>query len=291
LPAVLLRRRLPLSDLADVVLSKQADDFICIRVKSATLKAPDQSFWVPDSEANACQITQTPFGFFSNRRHHCRFTGQVRALAAASLIEPAPNPFATQVCIDAVCNYMTMLPDLGWTSPQRICDEVIGLPSVEGQEDIIIVSDKKSEILAMVTSVCSALSVKFTDDIPLTAHAHRPLSQLPAASLTFTTSQSKTNECRVEWSPTTLRVHVPPGFGHSSPPRALRWSPVTPSRRWRDAGVPDSVVADRRKRQEKRLKAREARLVQERERMKQRAAERYTRFAARTTASLTTRPQ
>jgi hypothetical protein len=38
----------------------------------------DKSFWAANSEAGGvCQVSGQAFGTFSNRKHHCRFTGKV----------------------------------------------------------------------------------------------------------------------------------------------------------------------------------------------------------------------
>ena len=90
--------------------------------------------WMPSADKSVakCQVSDEEFGMFL-WRHHCRFSGQV--------------------CVDRVSNFLVPLPDLGWFTPQRICDPVIGLASTEPLEDMLIATPNKSEIVAVLTDL------------------------------------------------------------------------------------------------------------------------------------------
>ena len=78
------------------------------------------------------------------RRHHCRQSGGIY--------------------IDRACNYYVTLPDLGCYQPVRIYDNLIGLPSTELLEDIMFLSDRKTEFAATLKSMCTkGTQVKFVN--------------------------------------------------------------------------------------------------------------------------------
>ena len=47
-------------------------------------EAIGEDLWQPDSEAKHCHQCQSDFGFFSNRRHHCRKCGFIFCAACTS---------------------------------------------------------------------------------------------------------------------------------------------------------------------------------------------------------------
>ena len=149
LPALVVRRVVDLSQIEGVCLSKQADDFIILKVaptadtseggpKKAKGREGDTSFWLPDKGVKKCAVSSAPFTLF-DRKHHCRYSGDV--------------------VVNAVSDVRVPLPDLGWGSvPQRISDPSLGFPCVEAQEDLVLVARAKSEILTVLHDLRSRSS-------------------------------------------------------------------------------------------------------------------------------------
>ena len=143
LPFVVLRRRILLGNkdrndktnpslLHSVMLSKQADEALVIKLRPAhLLENPVVDHWVKDIDASKCHATGEMFTFFS-RRHHCRACGHV--------------------FMDRVVDYLQPLPDYGHYRPVRVCDACVGFESFEGNEDIVLLCDRRSEIVAILQS-------------------------------------------------------------------------------------------------------------------------------------------
>lgn len=121
--------------------------------------------------------------------------------------------------MDAVCNYLTVLPDLGWYTPQRVSDPAIGIPSVEPQEDIVILSDKKSEVLSLLRNTCRSATLDFSDRITLRAFAQDAVSLVPAPQLSFTCTRSDAGDIAAEADASALNLRVP--NGEPLPPPSL----------------------------------------------------------------------
>ena len=62
--------------------------------------------------------------------------------------------YSGQIFCDQACSYTTTLPDLGWYTPQRIYDSNIGIASTEMLEDLMLYTDRKSELVATLVDVC-----------------------------------------------------------------------------------------------------------------------------------------
>ncbi|GMI22820.1 hypothetical protein TeGR_g6450 [Tetraparma gracilis] len=171
LPPLLLRRRIELAKVMRVELSKLPDDFCVIRIQQdSVMREPDRSNWMRDAEVKACMHTSVNFSLF-NRRHHCRYSGQI-------------------FC-DQACSYTTTLPDFGWYTPQRIYDSNIGIASTEMLEDLMLYTDRKSELVATLVDVCkkkakNKIAVKFVDSLRLSAAPVRGMGLAPAkAEISF----------------------------------------------------------------------------------------------------------
>ena len=169
IPFVVLRKRILLGNkdkkdktspslLHSVLLSKQADEAMVIKLRQASLlDRPIIDHWVKDDDTLKCHSTGEVFTFFS-RRHHCRACGNV--------------------FMDKVADYFQPLPDYGHYRPVRICDECVGFKSFEGNEDIVLLCARKSEIVAILQSAyqksglptdlrTTDLSVLFSNSIKL----------------------------------------------------------------------------------------------------------------------------
>ena len=128
--ALTLCRRIKLGDINALQLSKLADTAIALLVSpSVKMSVPDKSHWLGDKETSVCMDTGVPFSF-RRRRHHCRQTGKIFA--------------------DEVCQTKLPLPDLGHYAPVRVWDGVLGKVNIEMREDILIFSEKKAEIAALL---------------------------------------------------------------------------------------------------------------------------------------------
>jgi len=138
-------------------MSTLPDDFLIVRVRGDRKKEEDRSHWLEDREVKACQHTGLKFGLFQ-RRHHCRESGGIY--------------------IDRCCNYYVPLPDLGHYQPVRIYDNLIGLPSTELLEDVMFLSDRKTEFAATLKSLCKkGTSIKFVNGAVMEAGPVPQLSQ------------------------------------------------------------------------------------------------------------------
>jgi len=276
LPPVLLRRRVPLAapsggasaaghgrPLRSVHLSLQADNCVVLQVAAAGAAAhtdgvdathePDTSHWAPDQ--TKCALTGLEFGMFL-WRHHCRVCG--RAVS------------------DGVSDYYAPCPDRHYTSPQRVCDTCIGVQSVDPSEDLLLLCDRKTELVALLREqwrrlAGGTLPLAFGNAVPLAAVADKralPLSTAPAAHLLFTAQPpSHGRACGAAASPFLACEHPKLSAGVSG---ALELSSPP--------GLPQEVVEQRRARDAERRRVAEAKrralVEQRRVRSQQRDAQR-----------------
>jgi hypothetical protein len=162
MPGILtLRRRIPLpqgpgkaskrvshdgSDygvLSGLVLSRLADCAVLLHVATQNMVplAHAQALqlvkdsWAKNDTSPTCAVTGAPFTLF-HRRHHCRVTGQL-------------------VCAEA-SRHSQLLPDKQLHTPQRISDPIIGLISTDPFEDMLLLTERKTEvsILCMFSEQC-----------------------------------------------------------------------------------------------------------------------------------------
>eukprot|EP00941_MAST-03F_sp_MAST-3F-sp1_P001713 g1713.t1 len=246
-----LRRRTLLRNVTGIQLSHESDDLFMVTVKpDEVLPLPDKSHWVPDDDCHACMQTGKPFGKIFNRRHHCRLTGN-------------------QYC-DSVCNAIVLLPDLGWYTPQRIHDGAIGFASTEMREDLLLLSQRKTEICGVLHERAGGRKaldrfITFTNNMTAAQAPLPELSRTPAGN---------------------VRVQRMRGHGNLTVANAFpegEWEIDAPS------GVPRSVVEARLRRDERRAQERLAQREEERairaaknkERQAERAAARAERIAAK----------
>lgn len=99
-------------------------------------------FWMSQEHfevgSSRCKLTGTKFGTLTNHRHHCRFCGLT--------------------FISEACDYKQALPDLGWYESTRVCNECIGIPSCDPLEDVFLLLDKKTELVAVLSAQWEAVN-------------------------------------------------------------------------------------------------------------------------------------
>jgi len=173
-PLLRLRRRVLLTDLLVAAVSLFADPFIMLRVAPVErLPAPLRDHWVPDHEVSVCPVTNAPFGVLT-RRHHCRVTGGIFSSDGLKGSEPS-------------------LPDLGEYTPSLVCQEAVGLASCDIQEDLLLSSERRSELLAVISKHkgASNLHWKFSNTMRMRPGAVASLSLAPCREIRFEAAQGR----------------------------------------------------------------------------------------------------
>jgi len=133
---LLLLRRTLLTQIESMQLSHLADDCVMLMFKpQEKMKAPDKNNWVPASSVKRCMETQEPFSFFGKSRHQCAYTGGV---------------YVKDVMVK-----IPALPDLGWYSAVEVHNSVVGKVSVEASEDLVLSTEKKAELCAVLRDLCT----------------------------------------------------------------------------------------------------------------------------------------
>ena len=138
IPELLLRRRIDLKHIVSMQLSKLADDYLLIKCNpgSRPFTQGDKSMWMTDSTVKSCMETGKKFSFFQ-RRHHCRFSGNI-------------------YCNDAAC-YEVTLPDLGERAKRASLDED---------------ENTRDEVREMATDIMATSTAMLTHPIRLARLAH-----------------------------------------------------------------------------------------------------------------------
>ncbi|CAH0517748.1 unnamed protein product [Peronospora belbahrii] len=233
-PLVYLRRRLRLTAIEEITMSTLADPYFVLKVHQEPLFVePNKSNWMDNKSTMVCMATGKKFGLF-NRRHHCRYTGKI-------------------YCND-VCKQLEVVPDLGFYTPVRVYDKVLGLMCTEMPEDQLLLSEKKTEIaVTLVDAIRSSANVvtpiSFSDSIRLRRAASVGLSKTPSQQIQFVASEHDI----IKGDANSIQIYVAPG-------------------------VPDEYIRKRRKREKARRKKlerqREAELAIRVQRQEQRSRER-----------------
>ncbi|TDH70549.1 uncharacterized protein CCR75_009764 [Bremia lactucae] len=233
-PLVYLRRRLRLTAIQEIVMSTLADPYFILKVhQEPLLPEPDKSNWMDNKSTMVCLATGKKFGLF-NRRHHCRFTGKL-------------------YCND-VCKQLEVVPDLGFYTPVRVYDKVIGLMSTEMPEDQLLSSEKKTEIAVTLVDAIRSLAsivtpITFNDSVRLRQATCAGLSRTPQQQIQFVSC----GHDKITGDLSTMQINVAPG-------------------------VPDEYIRKRRKREKARRKKlelqREEELAIRAQRQEQRSYER-----------------
>ena len=120
---------LVMSRLADCALLLQVATPSAFPVPPAQALQTNKQIWAKNESSHVCSVTGTPFTLF-HRRHHCRITGSL-VCAAASM-------------------HTQLLPDKQLFTPQRVSDPMVGLVSCDPLEDVILLSDRKTEVITMI---------------------------------------------------------------------------------------------------------------------------------------------
>ncbi|GBG23811.1 Myosin-1 [Hondaea fermentalgiana] len=130
-----LRRRTALNKIQGVMLSLEADDLVAILCEpQEKLKKPIKDGFEDKKKIKRCQETQQPFSFFGASKHQCSSTGGVYV---KEVMSPEKIP----------------LPDRGFYTPVEVHSSVPGLVSVEMREDVVVMSEKKAEIVAVLRNL------------------------------------------------------------------------------------------------------------------------------------------
>lgn len=130
-----LRRRTSLKNIESVLLSLEADDLVAIQcTPQEKLKKPIKDNFVEKKKVKRCQETQQPFSFFGASKHQCNYGGGVYV---KEVMAPEKIP----------------LPDRGFYTPVEVHSSVPGTVSVEMREDVVVMTEKKAEIVAMLRNL------------------------------------------------------------------------------------------------------------------------------------------
>jgi myosin-1 len=203
LPKIILRRRIPLLKkfFQGVTLSTQADNSIIINVTpQERLATPAVQNWKEDHTVLQCPITGVEFGLFT-RRHHCRASGGIYSNMA--------------------CDFRQHLPDLGYyNGMERVSDDFIGLTSIDILEDVMLLCDKKSELVGHLTMYWSKvnggkLPITFTSTLSLRVGNIPSLARSPNKSITIQPKKSIPDESfEIALNGNSVVITVPTGLSH-----------------------------------------------------------------------------
>ena len=160
-PTWFLRRVIPLPSLSSLTMTNLADTYLALRINknhSTTVKSPAE--WKADKDVSQCAECGDRFGLFT-RKHHCRFWSAVQHLCSHGRIKCAHNltirgcvlcPACASSSGDIfcfACSQRTLLcPDytLSLHTPQRCCSFCFGRENADYLQDILLSSDKKTEV-------------------------------------------------------------------------------------------------------------------------------------------------
>eukprot|EP00516_Mucochytrium_quahogii_P009298 CAMPEP_0203781598 /NCGR_PEP_ID=MMETSP0099_2-20121227/10374_1 /ASSEMBLY_ACC=CAM_ASM_000209 /TAXON_ID=96639 /ORGANISM=" , Strain NY0313808BC1" /LENGTH=1398 /DNA_ID=CAMNT_0050682701 /DNA_START=78 /DNA_END=4274 /DNA_ORIENTATION=+ len=126
---LVLRRRTAMNQVQSVGLSHMADDLLLIQMMPQQKVQPDKSKWMEKKKVKRCMETQQKFSFFGPGRHQCHYSGGVYVKDVMTKIP---------------------LPDKGFYSPVEVHNSIVGKVSTEMREDLVLDTDKKAEIVAVL---------------------------------------------------------------------------------------------------------------------------------------------
>ena len=251
LPELLLRRRISLKvaeGLEGIHMSRLADNAIALLVRpQSRLPAGSTENWVEDSKVVNCQSTGTPFSLFT-RRHHCRVSGRI--------------------FIDRVCDYLQTVPDLGYYTPQRVSDDMIGLESTDILEDVLLLCNRRSELAVLLNThwkKCNRaerVPMAFNNLLQLRSGPEKSISRIPSPDIQFTETPRGARllpqgVC-VDKNAGKLVISSPPGLPHElvqekSKRRAARQKKAEIARKRRDAERLERSAQKEQEREQERL--------------------------------------
>ncbi|KAH9261382.1 hypothetical protein BASA81_000014 [Batrachochytrium salamandrivorans] len=172
-----LIRKNSLKDLEGLQLSQLADDFLLVQFKPMDkLKTPNKDNWVQANKIKRCMETQEPFGgFFGGKsRHQCAYTGKVY--------------------VKSVMKKIPALPDLGWYGEVEVHNSVEGFISVEAREDLVIQSEKKSEIAAVLRDLVTRLRFGKPEQVASPVRAQQDHGNVPMAKVLWDYAATQPDE-------------------------------------------------------------------------------------------------
>lgn len=249
LPVLLLRRRIDLSQINGLQMSKLADDYLLLQCAAEDpLVQGNKTNWMKDTDAKVCMHSGKKFSLFT-RRHHCRFSGNIYC--------------------NEVCSYEVPLPDFGWYTPVRIFTENIGLPNTELVEDVMFVTDRKTELCATIIEIVnkrrkkasSKIDVSFSNAMSMRHSEPRHLSLALTNGVGF----------RVGGRGGNVVVRGKSGFDANMVSEdGNRLIVMVP----KDGGIPASLLEEREERLKKRRRKAEKKRKKEQQKRQELAAER-----------------
>jgi len=172
IPRYFLRRHLPLPSLSSLSLTTKSDTLLAIHVDPSEIRTPRLKPAPPlreKKEVTHCQECGEKFGWFG-RKYHCRYCGDI---------------------FDAAClDRFQFLPDYDIPdgkkdgSGERICIFCFGRQSAEYMQDILIQSEKRTEIMVIIQelfrhSPLMEIKTNFNDSLSLTVRDSSPSSTTP----------------------------------------------------------------------------------------------------------------
>ena len=252
-----LCRRIDLANVNGIQLSKLADTAIALLVSPPVkMVTADKSHWLRDTETNVCMDTGVPFSF-RRRRHHCRHTGKI-------------------FC-DEVCQVKIPLPDLGHYTPVRVWDGVLGKVNIEMREDVLLFSEKKAEIAALLKkTIKKSPRLSFDNTFRLCPCPVPALSKTVASDVSF--SPGSGDDISFSGSCTrgsVISARVPPSWALSESELKRRRAREEKRKRRQEAKRQKEMEASkkiRRRKQAEREAQRQERLAKKKEkRAKERA--------------------
>eukprot|EP00451_Oxyrrhis_marina_P019407 CAMPEP_0204351698 /NCGR_PEP_ID=MMETSP0469-20131031/31310_1 /ASSEMBLY_ACC=CAM_ASM_000384 /TAXON_ID=2969 /ORGANISM="Oxyrrhis marina" /LENGTH=1139 /DNA_ID=CAMNT_0051338297 /DNA_START=33 /DNA_END=3453 /DNA_ORIENTATION=+ len=268
-----IRRVLDIRSLRKVVVSATPDSFLVIKPQIPGRQEPDKSFWESDKARDSCAATGLSFGLL-RRRHHCRFSGKL-------------------YCKE-VCSQLQTLPDLGWYTPTRVYDGNVGRFCTDVVEDVVLQTEKKSELVAILqwlgSAIGGALEVNvLSTPIPLSRSPCEG-SKLPGSRIVFQVEPARTFDELVSCENDALLVRVPEVRGISAEAMRIlskkdqQRAKLREQRRKEEARIRMEAEASRAERQEqerrRRVRESKARKQAEREAREQEEAAAELRAAA-----------
>ncbi len=174
------------------------------------------------------------------------------------------------------------IPDNGFANSQRIGDPNIGLTSLQQQEDILLICDKKSEIVSLLSvwwKKCNGrgkdLPLSFSNSFQLRFGSFSSLVRIPSQEIVFRDGWSVVPQAPVSTSASRGKKNRPIKYSPYSDTFGLQIEHDPVSKKitiHSEPGLPHNIVDERNKRRQMRQREAEARRRREEAARQQRAA-------------------
>ncbi|KAH8095201.1 hypothetical protein JL720_2480 [Aureococcus anophagefferens] len=132
-----LRRVVDVDALRSVAVSTRADGVVVVSCgapqdapKAVKADLVKSGAWQKNGDVLECPASGKKFGVFGARRHHCRSSGRIYAAEA--------------------CEARQAFPDRGWPKPERVRDDLFGLEPCDALEDLVLYSERRSELVGVL---------------------------------------------------------------------------------------------------------------------------------------------